>query len=94
MSHAGFNPEKQKLRDIGFIHYIVHWLYSFLEPKVILKLNDYLLAKKWVTETRWGKKIMLYIAKASRDLPHGVVKTKGLWKTAQAKLRDYYNTTV
>ena len=75
MSHAGFNPEKQKLRDIGFVHYIVHWLYSFLEPKVILKLNDYLLAKKWVTGTRWGKKMMLYIAKASKDLPHGIVIT-------------------
>lgn len=75
MSHSGFHPEKQKLRNIGAAHYIVHWLYSYVEPKIILKLVDYLLSKHWLTKTRWGKKIMRWIAKASRDLPHGIVIT-------------------
>lgn len=75
MSHAGFDPEKRKLRDIGLFHYLIHLFYSFIEPKIILKLVDWLLEKKWLTTTRWGKKVMLYIAKASRDLPHGIVVT-------------------
>jgi len=75
MSHAGFDPEKRQLRKIGFFHYMIHWFYSFIEPKIILKLNDYLLGKKWLTQTRWGKKFWLFLAKASRDLPHGIIIT-------------------
>lgn len=73
MSHSGFSPESKKLRDIGFLHYITHWIYSFVEPKIILKVVDLLLSSKLMTTTRPGKWVMLLIAKVSRDLPHGIV---------------------
>ena len=73
MSHSGFSPENRRLREIGLLHYLTHWLYSFIEPKIILKLVDVLLSSRLLTSTRPGKWLMLMIARASRDLPHGIV---------------------
>ncbi len=75
MSHYGLQPGKPQLRKISFPHYLVHLLYSFIEPKIILKLVDKLLDNKWLTSTGWGKKVMLGIARMSTDLPHGIVIT-------------------
>jgi Pyruvate/2-oxoacid:ferredoxin oxidoreductase delta subunit len=71
----GFSPEQKKLRQIGVIHYAAHWFYSYIEPKIILQLVDFLLSIQWLTKTQWGKRLMGWIAKAGRDLPHGIVIT-------------------
>jgi hypothetical protein len=75
MSHIGFSPEKKSLRQVGVIHYCTHWFYSYIEPKIILKLVDFLLSVKSLTDTRWGHRLMVWIAKVCRDLPHGMVIT-------------------
>jgi NAD-dependent dihydropyrimidine dehydrogenase PreA subunit len=75
MSHLGFNPENQSVEKIGFGHYIIHWLYAHIETKFILKFVDYLLSRQWLTSTPWGKRAMVFIAKASHDLPHGIIIT-------------------
>jgi hypothetical protein len=75
MSHTGFSPDNRSLRQVGIVHYAAHWFYSYIEPKIILQLVDFLLSIKWLTETPWGKRLMIWIAKACRDLPHGIVIT-------------------
>jgi ferredoxin len=75
VSHIGFSPEKRKLRHIGVAHYAAHWFYSYIEPKIILKLVDVLLSIQLITETRCGKRFMVWFAKLCRDLPHGIVIT-------------------
>ena len=75
MSHMGFHPERKSVGKLSFGQYILHWFYAHIETKFILKLVDYLLARQWLTSTPWGKRAMRYIAKASRDLPHGIIIT-------------------
>ena len=58
MSHSGFSPENRRLREISLLHYLTHWLYSFIEPKIILKLVDLLLSSRLLTSTRPGKWLM------------------------------------
>jgi ferredoxin len=75
MSHVGFSPENRELRPVGVVHYAVHWLYSFLEPKIILRLVDYLLSIQWLIRTRPGRRLMVWIARTCRHWPHGIVIT-------------------
>lgn len=75
MSHSGFSPQNKRLRSLNPLHYTVHRFYSILEVKFILRMVDWLLSKKAMTQTGWGRKVMLIIAKVSRDLPHGIIVT-------------------
>lgn len=75
MSHVGFSPEDMKLHKVGVFHYAAHWFYSYIEPKIILQLVDFLLSIQWLTKTRLGRRLMVLIAKVCRDLPHGIVIT-------------------
>lgn len=75
MSHSGFSPRDRRLRNISPFHFLFHKIYSMMETSFILQLVDWLLSRKAMNTTRWGKKVMLLIAKASRDLPHGIIVT-------------------
>jgi NAD-dependent dihydropyrimidine dehydrogenase PreA subunit len=68
--HAGLADTR--LKKVGPIQYAVHWLYGVSEP-VILRIVDYILSVRFLTETVIGKKILYGIAAASWFFPHGIV---------------------
>jgi len=64
--------EKDRPVSISNIHYFAHWLYGKYEPK-ILKIVDWLLNKKILTNTIIGRRFLLFIATMSHYLPHGII---------------------
>lgn len=70
MGHVAFGGDK--LIPIGKIHYALHWLYGKYEPW-ILRLTDWLLRKKFISDTRPGRAMMNILATISHYLPHGIV---------------------
>ena len=68
--HVAFGGDK--LVPIGRIHYVLHWLYGKYEP-CILRLTDWLLRKKIITDTLPGRALMNILAIISHYLPHGIV---------------------
>jgi NAD-dependent dihydropyrimidine dehydrogenase PreA subunit len=68
--HAGLSGTK--LRRVGAIQYAIHWLYGVSEP-VILRIVNYILSIRFLTETVIGKKILYAIATVSWFFPHGIV---------------------
>ena len=63
-----------RLRKAGPVQYAVHWLYGVSEP-VIIRIVDWILRRKYITDTALGRKILWGIAAASWYFPHGVVLT-------------------
>lgn len=72
--HSGLNPKENTLRKVGPVQYAVHWLYGVSEP-VILRLVDWILSKKFITETKPGNLILKAIAVTSWYFPYGIVVT-------------------
>ena len=70
--HAGLDGTG--LRKVGPVQYAVHWLYGVSEP-VILRVVDFILRRRFLTETPIGKKILYLIAAVSWCFPHGIVVT-------------------
>ncbi len=68
--HVAFG--RNKLVPIGRIHYVLHWLYGKYEPW-ILRLTDWLLRKKFITDTLAGRALLYILASISHYLPHGIV---------------------
>jgi len=65
---------EKSLDKVGPIQYFIHKLYAVIEP-VILRITDYLITKKTITESAPGMALLRFIATASHYLPHGVVIT-------------------
>jgi ferredoxin len=80
--HAGLSGTE--LRRVGPIQYVIHWLYGVSEP-VILRIVNYILSIRFLTETVIGKKILYAIAAVSWFFPHGIVLTTG----AAEKMVDF-----
>jgi len=70
--HIGLNGKK--FRKVGPVQYAIHWLYGISEP-LILRVVDYLLSKKVMTETPFGKWVLKGIAATSYYFPHGIIAT-------------------
>ena len=85
MGHIAFG--RDQLVPIGRVHYFSHWLYGKYEPQ-ILRLVDWFLRKKFITETPIGRALLTGIALSGRYLPHGLVVTTG----AAANLIRYIDT--
>ncbi|MBU0463572.1 MAG: ferredoxin family protein [Proteobacteria bacterium] len=72
--HSGLNPKEITLRKVGPIQYAVHWLYGVSEP-TILRLTDWALSRKWLTNTKSGKLVLRAITAVSWYFPYGIVVT-------------------
>ncbi len=72
MGHVGLSG--RGLIKIGHLQYILHKLYAILEP-TILKIVDFILSIKLLTDTTTGRMILQGIARASWLFPHGIVVT-------------------
>jgi ferredoxin len=70
VGHVAFGGDK--LVPIGRIHYVLHWLYGKYEP-LILRLTDWLLRKKIITDSQPGRVLLTILAFISHYLPHGIV---------------------
>jgi NAD-dependent dihydropyrimidine dehydrogenase PreA subunit len=70
VGHVSFGGDK--LVPIGRIHYVLHWLYGKYEPW-ILRLVDWLLSKKILTDSQPGRALLTLVATTSYYLPHGIV---------------------
>jgi len=70
VGHVAFGGDK--LVPIGRIHYVLHWLYGKYEPW-ILRLGDWLLRKKFITNSQPGRVLFTLLATTSHYLPHGIV---------------------
>ncbi|MBN2284779.1 MAG: 4Fe-4S binding protein [Deltaproteobacteria bacterium] len=70
--HAGLSGTN--LRRVGPVQYALHWLYGVSEP-TILRIVDFILRQRLLTETRVGRCVLYLIAVASRYFPHGIVVT-------------------
>jgi ferredoxin len=70
--HLGFSGKG--LVRVGGLQYFLHKLYAMSEP-LILRVVDFILSKRIMTETFLGKKLLRGIALVSRYLPHGIVIT-------------------
>ena len=68
--HVAFVGDK--LVPIGRVHYVLHWLYGKYEPW-ILRLVDWFLCKKFITDTPPGRAFLTLLATTSHYLPHGIV---------------------
>jgi NAD-dependent dihydropyrimidine dehydrogenase PreA subunit len=79
--HIGWNPKDVKFKKVGPVQYAVHWLYGVSEP-TILKLVDWILSKKAITDTKIGNLFLKFIALSSWYFPHGIIvttKAAGNW---------------
>ena len=85
MGHIAFG--RDQLVPIGRVHYFSHWLYGKYEPQ-ILRLVDWFLRKKFITETPSGRALLRGIALSGHYLPHGLVVTT----RAAANLIRYIDT--
>jgi NAD-dependent dihydropyrimidine dehydrogenase PreA subunit len=72
--HIGWNPKEATFKKVGPLQYAVHWLYGASEP-LILRLVDWALSKKVLTDTKIGKMVMKIVALSSWYFPHGVIVT-------------------
>jgi len=72
MGHIAFG--RDKLVPIGKIHYFLHWLYGKYEPQ-ILRITDWVLRKKFMTDTAIGRAFCIGCASLGHYLPHGIVVT-------------------
>ncbi|PKN71636.1 MAG: hypothetical protein CVU54_01010 [Deltaproteobacteria bacterium HGW-Deltaproteobacteria-12] len=72
MGHIAFGGNQ--LVPIGKVHYFSHWLYGKYEPQ-ILRLVDWFLRRKFITETAIGRALLTGIALSGHYLPHGLVVT-------------------
>ncbi len=70
--HVGM--DEKRLRKVGPIQYAIHWLYGRFEPN-ILRLGDFLLSTKSITDTRIGKLFIQAFASAQPYLPYGIIVT-------------------
>lgn len=68
--HVAFGGDR--LAPIGRLHYVLHWLYGKYEPW-ILRLLDWFLRKRFITETRPGRAFLTLLAIVSHYLPHGII---------------------
>ncbi|MBP7735888.1 MAG: hypothetical protein KA369_07940 [Spirochaetes bacterium] len=78
---------EKSLDRVGPIQFFMHKLYAVIEP-VILRITDYLITKKRITESVPGMALLRFIATASHYLPHGVVITT----KAAERFMDYIET--
>ena len=81
LTNDGFEPA-------GRGQVFFHTIYAHIEP-VLLKLTDFLLTKRVMTDTRLGRSILHFIAWASYLLPHGLVVST----EAAMRLVDYIDST-
>lgn len=70
--HAGLDGTG--LKKVGPIQYAVHWLYGVSEP-TILRIVDWILRRRFLTDTALGRRVLYLIAAVSWYFPHGVVVT-------------------
>lgn len=70
VGHLAFAGDR--LVPINKLHYFLHWLYGKYEPQVLM-IVDWILRKKLMTETVFGRAVLTGIATASHYLPHGIV---------------------
>jgi NAD-dependent dihydropyrimidine dehydrogenase PreA subunit len=67
--HAGFQPTEPYRRKVGAIQYGLHWIYAVAEPS-LLRFSDWLLRRRFITETRSGRFVLNVICTLSFALPH------------------------
>jgi NAD-dependent dihydropyrimidine dehydrogenase PreA subunit len=72
MGHIAFG--RNQLVPVGKIHYFFHWLYGRYEPQ-ILRFTDWVLCKKFITDTAIGRAFCTGCANLGHYLPHGIVVT-------------------
>lgn len=70
--HIAFG--RNQLVPIGKIHYFFHWLYGKYEPQ-ILRFTDWVLRRKFITDTAIGRAFCTGCASLGHHLPHGIVVT-------------------
>ncbi|MEA3221903.1 MAG: hypothetical protein U9P49_01885 [Thermodesulfobacteriota bacterium] len=70
--HVGLSGKG--IAKVGWIQYLLHKGYAILEP-TILRVVDYILSIKLMTETTTGRRILRLIALLSWLFPHGIVVT-------------------
>ena len=68
--HVAFGGDK--LIPIGRIHYVLHWLCGKYEPW-ILRLMDWFLSKKIITDTPPGRALLTLLVSTAHYLPHGII---------------------
>ncbi len=76
-----------KLVLTGPIQYFLHKLYAIAEPP-ILRIVDYLITSKRISETGTGRALLKAIAIMSHFFPHGLVLTT----TAAERFMEYIDT--
>jgi len=81
LTNDGFEPA-------GLGQVFFHTIYAHIEP-VLLKLTDFLLTKRVMTETRLGRSILHFIAWASYLFPYGLIVST----EAAMRLVDYIDAT-
>lgn len=72
--HIGWSPKEAAFKKVGPVQYAVHWLYGVSEP-LILKLVDWALSQKMLTDTTIGKLCLKAVALSSWYFPHGIIVT-------------------
>jgi hypothetical protein len=81
LTNDGFEPA-------GRGQVFFHTIYAHIEP-LILKITDFLLTKRFMTENRLGKNILYFIAWASYLFPYGLIVST----EAAMRLVDYIDAT-